>query len=99
MFAGIEAEQPLAIAMKNGAGRQHLRIKPPVPCHEPVEDAAMPVGPVHHRGDGKAIALVFQIVILPTSTFKRAERQNSLVQATLEANGYSQRHQSAFRFK
>ena len=53
MFAGIETEQPLAIAVKDGAGRQHLRVKPPAPRHQPVEDAAMPVGPVHHRGNVK----------------------------------------------
>ena len=55
MFAGIEAEQPRAVAMNDGAGRQHLRVEPRTPRHQTMEDAAMPVGPVHHRGDGKAM--------------------------------------------
>ena len=54
MLAGIEAEQPPAIAMKDGAGRQHLRVKPRTPRHQTMEDAAMPVGPIHHRRHGKA---------------------------------------------
>ena len=53
MLAGIETEQPRAIAMDDRAGRQHLRVKPRPPRHQPMEHAAMPVGPVHHRGDGK----------------------------------------------
>ena len=60
MFARIEAEQPLAVAMDDGAGRQHLRVKPRMPRHQAMEDAAMPVGPVHHRGDGKAIDRSFK---------------------------------------
>ena len=55
MFAGIEAEQPTAIAMNDGAGRQHLRVKPGTPRHQAMEDAAMPVGPVHHRGDRELV--------------------------------------------
>ena len=54
MFAGIEAEQPRAIAMDDGAGGQHLRVEPGAPRHQPVEHAAVAVGPVHHRRDGKA---------------------------------------------
>ena len=64
MLAWIEAEQPRAVAMKDGAGRQHLRVEPRTTRHQPVEDAAMPVGPVHHRGDGKAIILIFQTLNL-----------------------------------
>ncbi len=55
MLAGIETKQPPAVAMNDGAGRQHLRVEPRAPRHQTVEDAAMPVGPVHHRGNGKAI--------------------------------------------
>ena len=59
MLAGIETEQPLPIAMNDGAGRQHLRIKPGTPRHQTVEHPAMPVGPVHHRGNGKAPVIDF----------------------------------------
>ena len=55
MLARIEAKQPRAVAMDDGAGRQHLRVEPAPPRHQTVEDAAMPVGPVHHGGDGKAV--------------------------------------------
>src|SRR5215211_3640349 len=46
-----------------------------------MKDAAMPVGPVHHRGNGKAVALVFQVFVLQISTVKRTQRQNSLSEA------------------
>ncbi len=55
MFACVETEQTPAVAMKNGAGRQHLRIKPRKPRHQAVEDTAMPVGPIHHRCDAKSM--------------------------------------------
>jgi hypothetical protein len=64
MLAGIEAEQALAVAMKDGARRQHLRVESRPARHPTVEDATMPVGPVHHGGNGKAIALIFQQLIL-----------------------------------
>jgi hypothetical protein len=41
--------------MDDGARRQHLRVKPRPPRHQAMEDAAMPVGPIHHRGDGKTV--------------------------------------------
>jgi len=37
--------------MKDGRRRQHLRVEQAPPRHQPVEDAAMPVGPVHHWRD------------------------------------------------
>jgi hypothetical protein len=54
MFTGIEPEQTLPIAMKDGAGGQHFRVKPGTPRHQTVEDAAMPVGPIHHGGDAES---------------------------------------------
>ena len=54
MLAGIEAKQPRAIAMDDGARGQHLRVKPGTPRHQTVEHAAMPVGPVHHRREAKS---------------------------------------------
>src|SRR4051794_38973421 len=73
MFAGIETEQPLTIAMQDGPGRQHLGVEPSVPGHEAVEDTAVPVGPVHHGGHGKAIVLELQLVILSNSTSTAVE--------------------------
>ena len=64
MLAWIEAKQPPAVAMNDGAGRQHLRVEPAPPRHQTVEDAAMPVGPIHHGCHGKAIVLIFQQVTL-----------------------------------
>jgi hypothetical protein len=40
--------------MNDGAGGQHLGVKLGTARHQAVEDAAMPVSPVHHRGDGEA---------------------------------------------
>src|SRR5207237_3266586 len=60
MLAWIETEQPPAVTMNDGAGRQHLRIEPRAPTHQTVEDAAMPVRPIHHGCHGKAIVLRFQ---------------------------------------
>ena len=61
------------MAMQDGAGRQHLGVEPSAPGHETVEDTAVPVGPVHHGGNGKAIVLELQLVILPNSTSTGAE--------------------------
>jgi hypothetical protein len=55
MFAGIETEQAPAIAMNDGASRQHLGVKPGTPRHPAMEDAAVPVGPIHHRRDGESM--------------------------------------------
>jgi hypothetical protein len=59
MFASIEAKQALPVTMKDGARGQHLRIQAATPGHQAVEHPAMPVGPVHHRGDGKCYLFVF----------------------------------------
>ena len=55
MFDGIETEQTPPIAVKHGARRQHLRVEPRPPRQQAMEHPAVPVGPVHHRGDGKAV--------------------------------------------
>ncbi len=49
MFALVEAKQPHAIAVNDRARGQHLRIKQRTPRQQTMEDAAMPVRPVHHR--------------------------------------------------
>jgi hypothetical protein len=55
MFAGVKSKQPRAVAMNDGPGGQHLRVEFCTPRHQAMEDAAMPVGPIHHRGDGEAM--------------------------------------------
>jgi len=55
MFAGVEPEQPLAVAVDHRPGRQHLGVEPRAPRQQPVKDAAMPVSPVHHGCDGKSM--------------------------------------------
>ena len=72
MLAGIETEQPPAIAVKDRTRRQHLRVKSRAPRHQAVEDTAMPVGPIHHRGYAKSKTGHFAMFIrfinhLPTS--------------------------------
>ncbi|GJE72553.1 hypothetical protein CHKEEEPN_4110 [Methylorubrum podarium] len=54
MLAGIEAEQPLPVPVQHGAGRHHLGVEPGAARERPVERAALPVGPVHHRRDAEA---------------------------------------------
>lgn len=41
--------------MHDGRGSHHLGVKHRPPGHLAVKDAAVPVGPVHHRGDGEAV--------------------------------------------
>src|SRR5690606_15401914 len=52
-FGRIEAEQPPAVAVDDGVGNDHLRVKQRFPCELPVQEPAMPVRPVHHRRNGK----------------------------------------------
>ncbi len=53
-----EAEQPRAVAMDHSVGDDHLGIETRPPRQQPVEIPAVTVGPVHHRGDGKAVGRV-----------------------------------------
>ena len=46
---GVESQKAIGIAMDDGAGGNHLRVQQGRGCQQPVEVAAMPVGPVHHR--------------------------------------------------
>ena len=59
MFAGVESKQPLPIAMDHRARRHHFAIEQCAPAQHPMEDPTMPVGPIHHRRDGKSIWLIF----------------------------------------
>ncbi len=53
---GREAEEPRPVAMNDGVGCHHLSIKKSMPRQLAVEDAAMPVRPIHHRGDAEFVA-------------------------------------------
>ena len=53
MFGGVMAQQPGAWPVDDRRCRHHLGIEQRATAHQPVEIAAMPVGPFHHRGDGK----------------------------------------------
>ena len=55
MFEGIEAEKPLPLAVPDGGRGHHLGIEPRPARQLAMEEAAMPVRPVHHGCDGKAI--------------------------------------------
>jgi hypothetical protein len=53
MLRRIEAEQPLAVPVQDRARGHHLGIDQRPPGQQPVEEPAMPVRPIHHRGDRK----------------------------------------------
>ena len=48
-------EQPLTVTMDDRARGHHLGIKPRAARQQAMEDAAMPVSPIHHRGDGESM--------------------------------------------
>lgn len=49
-----EAEQPFARPVQHRAGGHHLGVEAGARRQRPVERPAVPVRPVHHRGDGEA---------------------------------------------
>jgi len=53
MLGRIEPEQPLPIAMDRRLRGHHLGVQHGMRGQKPVEVPAMPVGPVHHRGNRK----------------------------------------------
>ena len=54
MLGRIETQQPCPIAVQHRAGRQHFGVKQRPARQQPMEKPAVPVGPLHHRGDAKA---------------------------------------------
>ena len=54
MLGRIEAQEPRAIAMQHRAGGEHFGIEERAARQQPMEEPAMPVGPFHHRRDGKS---------------------------------------------
>jgi len=58
MLTRIARQKPLAIAMSYGRRGQHLRIQKRVARHQAMEDAAMPVRPIHHRSNTESMCLI-----------------------------------------
>src|SRR5471032_234052 len=56
MLFVVEAQVALDVAVDQRAGGHHLRVQPGVARDLAVEQTAVAVGPVHHRGDGQAAA-------------------------------------------
>ncbi len=55
MLDRIEPEQPRAIAVQHGRRRDHLGVEPRVRRQQTVEEPAVAVRPVHHRGDAQPV--------------------------------------------
>ncbi len=53
MFGRVEVQQPGSVAMQNGPGRDHFGIQNRPGREQAQEKPAMPIGPVHHRGDAQ----------------------------------------------
>jgi hypothetical protein len=53
VLGGIEADQPLAVAVEHRAGRHHLGVEQRPAREQAMEEPAVPVGPFHHRRDGE----------------------------------------------
>jgi len=60
LFGRIMAQQMPLIAMDQRPCGDHFSIKQRVPAQPPVQIAAMPVSPVHHRRDGEYFIGVLQ---------------------------------------
>ena len=56
LLAVLKAQKPLAVAMADRLRRNHFRVKKSMRRELTVEDAAVPVGPIHHGRNGKAVA-------------------------------------------
>ena len=67
MLGRIVTQQPRPIAMQHRAGGEHFGIEQRAARQQAMEEPAMPVGPFHHRSDGKA-AVKLQCGI-PTFSF------------------------------
>ena len=59
MLARVKADQPLARAEHDRVRRHHLAVEPRATRQQAMEDAAMPVRPIHHRRDTEAPARHF----------------------------------------
>ena len=74
MLCRIETQQPLAITADDRLRRHHLGVEPRARREKPVQDAAMPVRPVHHRCNTKFMCLILlhYFDILQRLTLRRA---------------------------
>jgi hypothetical protein len=54
----IEADEPLAVAAQHRARRHHLGIEQCPTRQQPMEEPAVPVGPLHHRRDTEPMFLI-----------------------------------------
>ncbi len=54
MLGRIVTQKPRPIAMQHRAGGEHFGVKQRAARQQTMEEPAVPVGPFHHRGDGKA---------------------------------------------
>ena len=59
MLGRIETDQPRAVAAQHRAGGHHLGIDQRAARQQAMEEPAMPVGPLHHRRNGKASVYLF----------------------------------------
>ena len=50
---GVEGKQPLAVPVQDRLRRHHLRVEPRAAREQPMEEPAVPIRPVHHRGDAE----------------------------------------------
>ena len=48
------------MAVNDGVGNEHLGVEQGALGETAMEDAAVPVGPIHHRGDGNGVGGVGQ---------------------------------------
>ena len=55
MLRRIEPQKPLSIAMQDRFGRHHFSVEQGMPRQLAVEEAAVPVRPIHHRGNAELV--------------------------------------------
>ena len=74
MLLGAQIQVPCDITMQQRAVGHHLGVQPGAARDEAVEEAAMAVRPVHHRGDGQEPS-VLKCHYLPPSAHDRRFRK------------------------
>ncbi len=63
MLGRVIGEQPRAVAAQHRRGRDHFGVEQRAPRQQAVEEPAVPVGPLHHRGDAEsAIEAVHSLI-------------------------------------
>ena len=66
IVAGRVGEQARAVAVQDGGRRDQLGVEQRVARHEAVEGAAMPIRPIHHRGDAKSMTFRLHGFVCPS---------------------------------